>query len=104
MDDIYQRIFSDPQFRALQRRRSRFTWALSLLMALAYFSYILVIAFRPAWLAAPLSPETVVTLGIPVGVGLILFGFLLTGLYVHRTNSEFDPAVDAIIDRVATQD
>ncbi|WP_412841854.1 DUF485 domain-containing protein, partial [Aeromonas dhakensis] len=30
------------------------------------------------------------TRGIPVGIGLILSAFVLTGVYVFRANGEFD--------------
>ena len=30
------------------------------------------------------------TWGIPLGVGLILSAFVLTGIYVRRANGEFD--------------
>jgi uncharacterized membrane protein (DUF485 family) len=32
----------------------------------------------------------VITVGLPVGVIIILAAFLLTGIYVRRANSEFD--------------
>jgi len=30
------------------------------------------------------------TLGIPVGLGIIVFTIILTGVYVRRANGEFD--------------
>ena len=55
-----------------------------------YLAFILLIAFAPGWLGTPLSDSTTVTRGIPVGVGLILSSFVLTGIYVFRANGEFD--------------
>lgn len=43
---------------------------------------------RLAW--HPLSEGSTITRGIPVGVGLILSSFVLTGIYVFRANGEFD--------------
>lgn len=100
MDAIYARIYADPEFQALQRRRGRYVWTLSLLMLVAFFSFILLIAFAPEVLAVRLGPETVITRGIPVGVGIILLGFVLTGIYVHRANGEFDRANAAIVSRL----
>ncbi|MEZ5672827.1 MAG: DUF485 domain-containing protein [Thiotrichaceae bacterium] len=51
---------------------------------------MLVVAFDKGLLAAPLYPGTVVTVGIPVGVAVIVASFLLTGIYVWRANSKFD--------------
>jgi uncharacterized membrane protein (DUF485 family) len=33
---------------------------------------------------------SVTTVGIPVGIGVILSAFILTGIYVRRANTEFD--------------
>ena len=100
-DDIHARVFADPEFQALQRRRSRMSWTLAALMFGAFVIYINVIAFRPQWFAYTLGPNTVITWGVPVGVGLILLGFVLTGYYVWSTNRVFDPGTEAIIKRLA---
>ena len=42
------------------------------------------------WLGTPLHAGTNVTRGIPIGIGLIVISFLLTGVYVWRANGEFD--------------
>jgi uncharacterized membrane protein (DUF485 family) len=59
-------------------------------MAVAYFSYILVVAFRPDVLGVPLGPDSVMTWGLLAGVGVIGFGFVLTALYVLYANARFD--------------
>ena len=100
MEDHYRNIFADPEFQEVQRRRSRFSWLLALCMLVSYFGFILVIAFAPGLLAIPLGSRTVVTWGIPIGVGIILLGFALTGLYVYRANGEFDGRIEAIVRRV----
>lgn len=86
----YLRIQQDPNFQELVAKRQRFAWALSALMLGLYLAFILLIAFAPGWLGTPLSDSTTVTRGIPVGVGLILSSFVLTGIYVLRANGEFD--------------
>jgi uncharacterized membrane protein (DUF485 family) len=37
-----------------------------------------------------LTAGSVTTVGIPVGVGVIISAFVLTGIYVRRANGEFD--------------
>ncbi|MEZ6966005.1 DUF485 domain-containing protein [Aeromonas sp. S9(2024)] len=86
----YLRIQQDPNFQELVAKRQRFAWTLSALMLGLYLAFILLIAFDPAWLGTPLSEGSNITRGIPVGVGLILASFLLTGIYVFRANGEFD--------------
>ena len=91
----YDEILADPRYQRLLKRRGRFTWTLSLVMLVAYFGYIALVAFDKSLLARPIGGG-VTSLGIPVGVGLILLAILLTGLYVRRANKEYDPLVDAL--------
>ena len=85
-DSIYQRIDTNPRFKELVAKRERFAWILSSIMLGLY----VLIAFQPQLLGARISPDSSVTWGIPMGVGLILAAFILTGLYVRRANGEFD--------------
>jgi uncharacterized membrane protein (DUF485 family) len=93
----YDEVLADPRYQRLVKRRGRFTWMLTAIMLAAYFGYIALIAFDKAVLARPIGGG-VTSLGIPVGVGLILLAIVLTGLYVRRANSEFDPLVRALRD------
>lgn len=92
MQDVYRLIDQDPRFHALERRRSRFSWALSAMVLCAYYAFILVIAFEPSLLGRPLHESTVITLGMVAGLGVMLVSVTLTGVYVWRANREFDPA------------
>jgi len=88
-------LAKDARYRQLVRRRARFAWQLSGIMLAIYFGYILLIAFRRELLAIPIAGG-VTSIGIPAGLGVILAGIMLTGLYVRRANREFDPAMDAL--------
>lgn len=92
---LARRIERDPDFQRLVARRSRFAWTLALAMAAIYFGFILLVAFDPKWLGTPLR-DGVTTIGIPLGLGVILSAFVLTGIYVRRANSEFDALIDRI--------
>ncbi|HVM37019.1 MAG TPA: DUF485 domain-containing protein [Sphingomicrobium sp.] len=96
-DPRVARIAEDPRYERLVRERSRFTWTLTAIMLAVFFGYILLIAFRPDWLARP-TGSGVTTIGIPLGIGVILIGILLTGIYVHRANSRFDPMVRSLVE------
>ena len=89
-DSIYQRIEDSARFRELVEKRQRFATILSIIMLAVYISFILLIAFAPGWLGTPLHAGTSVTRGIPIGVGVILISFILTGIYIWRANGEFD--------------
>lgn len=81
-------IKNNPKFQKLVKERSSFAWKLTISMLVVYYAFILTIAFSPETLGA--SMGGIMTVGIPVGVAIILFAFLITGLYVKRANTEFD--------------
>ena len=99
-DDVYERIEKTPQFKQLVAKRERFAWLLSAIMLGLYVTFILLIAFAPQLLGTPISEGSVTTWGIPMGVGLILSAFILTGIYVQLANGEFDALNQAILDEV----
>ncbi|MGB6008572.1 DUF485 domain-containing protein [Castellaniella sp.] len=88
-DQQTQRIVSNPKYQHLRRTRLRYGWTLTVVMLIVYYAFIGVIAFDKELFALKLG-EGVMTWGIPVGFGVIVFSVLITGLYVRRANSEFD--------------
>lgn len=58
-------------------------------MLIVYYGYVALIAFDKEFLAQPIGAG-VTTLGIPIGMGVIIFSVIITGLYVRRANNEFD--------------
>ncbi len=99
-DLIYQRVVNNPRFRELVEKRSHFAWLLSAITLVMYVAFIFLIAFEPQWLGTPLYEGATITRGIPVGVGLIVISFVLTGIYVFRANNEFDRLTADIIREV----
>jgi uncharacterized membrane protein (DUF485 family) len=95
--DLLAKIQANPKYQTLKARRTRFGWILTVVMLIAYFGYIGLIAFDKAFLARPIG-SGVTSLGIPVGIGLILFTVLLTGVYVWRANGEYDRLTREIIE------
>ena len=98
--NIYQRIEHSAHFRELVEKRQRLATFLSLIMLVVYVGFILLIAFAPGWLGTPLHAGTSVTRGIPIGIGIIVISFVLTGIYVWRANSEFDRLNKAVLREV----
>ncbi|HHD79182.1 MAG TPA: DUF485 domain-containing protein [Epsilonproteobacteria bacterium] len=89
-------IKNNPKYQALVRSRSRFAWTLSIIMLVVYYTFIMTIAFKPELLAAPISEGSVISIGIPIGIAIILFSFTITGLYVYRANNTYDVMLDEI--------
>ena len=96
-DARYKKIENNPKYQSLVRRRAILGSALSLIMLAIYFGFILFVAYAPKVLGAPLSPPGVMTLGIPVGLAVIVSAFVLVGLYVVVANSTYDALNDAIV-------
>lgn len=83
-------VRDNPKFKHLTRQRARLAWSLSGVVLAIYYSFIMVVAFVPAWLHLPLYDGTHLSLGMPIGVAIILSSWLLTAWYVHRANTHFD--------------
>jgi len=83
-DSVIGRIEADPNYKKLVAERTSPGVRLSIAMIVIYFGFILLVAFAPGFLGTPLIGVT--TIGIPVGILVILSAFALTGFYVNRAN------------------
>ena len=91
------KIQENPKFQAMIVRKKRMGRWLTYFMLAVYFGFILTIAFAPHWLAIPLGSAGVITLGIPIGIGIILSAFAATGIYVYWANTHFDKITREIL-------
>lgn len=85
----HNQVLRSPRFQELVRQRARFAWSLSIAMLVIYFGFILLVAFAKPLLATKIG-DGVTSLGIILGLGVIISAFVLTGIYVQRANSRFD--------------
>lgn len=88
-NNLAERIAADPNYQLLKSSRSRFGWILTIAMLVVYYGYVMLIAFDKEALATRIG-DGVMTWGIPLGFGVIIFTIVVTGIYVRRANSEFD--------------
>ena len=95
-DPVIDKIQSHPKYQELRTKRSGFGWALTVLMLVVYYGYIALIAFNKPFLAQPVGAG-VTTLGIPLGMGVIVFTIVITGIYVARANSAYDALTKDIL-------
>ncbi|HEX5394511.1 MAG TPA: DUF485 domain-containing protein [Rhodocyclaceae bacterium] len=98
-DDLVNKVKNNPTYQELKRKRTAYGWVLTIIMLVAYYGYIAVIAFDKELFGIKIGAG-VTTLGIPVGVGLILFTVIITGLYVRRANTEFDELTAKLLKEV----
>ncbi len=94
------KIQRHPGYRELRRRRNSLGITLTLLMLLVYYGYIALIAFDKALLSRPIGAG-VTTLGVPLGMAVIVFTIAITAVYVRRANREFDALNEAILKDVS---
>ena len=98
--ELVTRIANNPNYQALKAKRTRFGWWLTLVMMIAYYGFILLVAFNKSFLSQKLGAG-VMTVGIPIGFGVIVFTIVITAYYVNRANREFDALVRRYCQRVA---
>ena len=95
-DPVVDKIQQHPKYLELRSKRTSFGWTMTLLMMVVYYGYIALIAFNKPFLAQPIGGG-VTTLGIPIGMGVIIFTIVITAIYVRRANSEFDDLTAEIL-------
>jgi uncharacterized membrane protein (DUF485 family) len=96
MDDAtVKQIESDPNFIKLVHERNSLGWTLTIVMLVIYYGFIALVAFAPSVIATKLAGS--ITLGIVLGLAIIVASIVLTGIYVMRANSDFDDLTAAIV-------
>lgn len=90
------RLALDIRYRDLVRRRSVLGWGLAGAMVAVYFCFLLLIAFAKNWLALPLAGGAT-SIGMPVGLGVIVVAIVQTGFYVRQANRVYDREMAALL-------
>jgi uncharacterized membrane protein (DUF485 family) len=94
-DSMVTRIATHPRYQELRTTRLRFGVWLTISMLVVYYGFILLVAFDKELLATRLG-QGVTTLGMPIGLAVIVFTIVITAIYVRRANKEFDQLSDEI--------
>ncbi len=96
MEDRLAALTTSAEYQALIHQRHRIVWPLLVLAVAGYMGFVLLIAFTPASLGTPLVEGGVVSIGIVLGLFLILFNFIITLLYVRAANKHIEPLIQRI--------
>ena len=94
---ISNKIQKNPKYLELASRRGRLAWTLSAIVCVIFYGFILMVAFTPDIITMPISAGSVIPLGLPLGVGVIVLCCLLTCIYVYESNTKFDPLFEEIV-------
>ena len=90
VDEVAARVEANPKYHRLMSIRSSYSIIMTLCVMAVYYGYILLIAFNKEWLGTKLGAGMTTSVGIPLGVGVIVITIVLTHLYVRRAHTEFD--------------
>ncbi|MGA7479763.1 MAG: DUF485 domain-containing protein [Azonexus sp.] len=97
MQNVLDRVTANPKFLEFVAMRNRYSIIMTIISAAAYYGFILLVAFEGPWLGTKIGPGMTTSIGVPIGVGVIVFTIILTWIYVRRANGEFDATNEAII-------
>jgi uncharacterized membrane protein (DUF485 family) len=97
MQDVIDRVTKNPKFLEFVAMRSTYSIIMAIVSAAAYYGFILLVAYNKEFLAQKLGAGMTTSIGVPIGVGVILFTIVLTWIYVRRANTEFDAINESII-------
>lgn len=90
MSNKIEELRNSEEYKTLIATRSKNKWFLATLMLIVYYGFVLVIAFWPDLFAYKIGIGHT-SLGIATGLGVILFSFVITGIYVRLANNVLDP-------------
>ena len=91
MKQTARQMLDSPEFKRMVTKRWTFSVILTLVLFVMYYGYIVLIAVNKPFMAQKIGEVT--TLGIPLGVAVILLSWVLTAIYVVWANTVHDPEV-----------
>ena len=86
-----EEMLSSREFKSLVSKRWTVSIILTALLFVVYYGYILLVAVDKPFLAQKVGEST--TLGIPLGVLVIVLSWVLTVIYVIWANTTYDNEV-----------
>ena len=88
-------ILNNANFQTLVRERSGLGWTLTIIMLVIYFGFILLVAFGKGFMATKIGGG-VTSVGMVIGLLVILSAVILTGIYTFRANSRYDELTEKL--------
>jgi uncharacterized membrane protein (DUF485 family) len=98
MKQTTRQMLESEAFQRLVSTRWTISVVLTLALFFVYYGYIVLIAVDKTFMAQKIGEVT--TLGIPLGVLVILLSWVLTAVYVVWANKVHDPEVRDLKSRV----
>ena len=98
MQKTAHEMLQSQEFKSMVAKRWTVSIVLTALLFVLYYGYILLVAYDKPLLARKIGEVT--TLGIPIGVGVIVGAWVLTATYVVWANKVHDTEVKRLKDQV----
>ncbi len=95
-------LIESPAFKALVSKRWTVSMVLLVLLFVGYYGFILLVATNKPLVSQKISdaPDAIVNLGIVMGIGTLVFAWVLTAVYVFWANGSYDPEVQRLKDQL----
>lgn len=96
-DAQVNQVLNHPHFIEMARKKSGLSRLFTIITIAMYFAYIITLGINPSLFATPVSAGSTTTWGIYLGLAVILISIMLTGIYVHKANGEFDTLTQQVV-------
>ncbi|AOA59498.1 DUF485 domain-containing protein [Acinetobacter larvae] len=84
-----ERILHNPKFKEMVAKKRNLSWTLTAIMLIVYVGFMLLVGYNKEFLMSSFDGG-VTTWGIPLGLGIIVLSFVLSGIYSFIANNFLD--------------
>ncbi len=91
-------ILESSEFKDIVKSKNSVSLILTALELILYFGFVLLIAYNKEFLGQKIYGP--VTIGIPIGIGVIVLSWVLTGIYVLWSNKSYDERVSKMKEKL----
>ena len=99
-NNIARQVLNNPKFQKMAKTKRMYCWSFSILMFVIYVIYILYIGASPESFGVPVAAGKTTTVGIYVGLFVILFAIGITGIYVRQANGPLEEITQEVVREV----
>lgn len=90
----HEKYSEDLDFKHLKKLRNSLATVLTILTLVVYYGYIFLLAYGKSLMGIKVSAN--ITIGLPIGVAVIVISWALTYYYAHWANTKYDHMVEDI--------
>lgn len=98
--ELAKKVLSHPKFQQMEKQKAVLGWSFSAVMFFVYVAFIWTIGTSPQTLGARIHSDSIMTVGIYVGVAMIIFAFIITLFYVWLANGKYETMTQDVVKEV----